>query len=94
MWRVGARCLPTRDLLRQRRIEVSDVCPLCQLEKESIFHVLVDCSFARSCWRLSSIGFVRGNVSNLLDWLNLLLRQIEVKDISLVFMICWAIWNY
>uniref|UniRef100_A0A803PR97 Reverse transcriptase zinc-binding domain-containing protein n=1 Tax=Cannabis sativa TaxID=3483 RepID=A0A803PR97_CANSA len=31
-------------------------CVFCNVAEESIFHVLVECSFAHSCWNCSSLG--------------------------------------
>ncbi|KAL8149774.1 hypothetical protein AgCh_006690 [Apium graveolens] len=48
LWRALSNCLPTKDLLRQRHVQISAVCPTCNDHNESILHSLVQCSFAMS----------------------------------------------
>lgn len=47
LWRACMGCLPTRDLLRCRKIQVSPVCVVCNVEYESILHIL--CPHASTC---------------------------------------------
>lgn len=37
--------------MKIKHVEMANVCPLCQYEDELEIHVLVQCPFARSCWR-------------------------------------------
>ena len=60
--------LPTADNLRRRQVQLPSVCPICNAYDESVVHCLVNCSFAKTCWLLSPIGYVGGCV-NFVDWL-------------------------
>lgn len=50
-WRVLHEFLPTRQVLHRRHIEKIANCEVCGEPKETIKHVLVDCTVARSFWR-------------------------------------------
>ncbi|KAM6594852.1 hypothetical protein CsatA_002555 [Cannabis sativa] len=54
VWRILACCLPTKLQLTTKHVHVDLTCPMCNIEPESITHVLFRCNFARSCWSLSS----------------------------------------
>lgn len=54
-WQACSNCLPTRDLLIQRRVDCESVCPICNVEKESLWHIFVACAFMKEIWRQMSI---------------------------------------
>ncbi|XP_060972577.1 uncharacterized protein LOC115717978 [Cannabis sativa] len=56
LWRAISNCLPTRTQLCTKHVELVNVCPMCNAFAQSNFHVLVGCTFARSCWPRSSIS--------------------------------------
>lgn len=56
LWRVLREVLPCKSSLLRRHVELDPTCPVCATAEESAFHVLYSCSFARSCWLLSSVG--------------------------------------
>ncbi|KAF4395739.1 hypothetical protein G4B88_013513 [Cannabis sativa] len=43
MWRAGMNFLPTMVQLRSKHVNVSSLCPVCQIEDETILHRLVSC---------------------------------------------------
>ncbi|KAL4284821.1 hypothetical protein GQ457_16G011460 [Hibiscus cannabinus] len=45
MWRVANKFIPTFASLRSKRLNVNDVCPLCQSSSETMEHLLRDCYF-------------------------------------------------
>lgn len=53
MWRALKECLPTKDNLNSRRINVSPYCLVCSMKKETIRHFLVGCSVAEKTWCLA-----------------------------------------
>lgn len=50
-WRVLHEFLPTKAVLNHRHIEPTAFCEMCGAEKETIRHVLVECTMARQFWR-------------------------------------------
>lgn len=91
LWRAMANVLPTADNLRQRRVEVPVLCPIYHSSSESIFHILVTCPFAKSCWISSIIGF-NGSWLYFDQWLEELFDRCQLEDYSLAAMICWGLW--
>lgn len=93
VWRAARGCLLTKENLIIKRVEVSSICPVCNIYAESTFHVLVTCPVAAQCW--SQIGYRYDVVADLqLDkWLKGVLQQ-GIKDMSnKVFMVAWSIWK-
>ncbi|XP_024035529.1 uncharacterized protein LOC127899286 [Citrus sinensis] len=91
IWRVGVNVLPTADNLRRRQVELASICPICNAADESIVHCLVNCSFAKSCWLLSPIGYEGGCVY-FGDWLERVFARCSSDDCDLAAMICWSLW--
>lgn len=60
LWRAVNGCLPTKDNLRCKRVDVDLYCPTCQNEAESTLHALVTCSYAENCWSMSGLTSVDG----------------------------------
>ncbi|KAM6543690.1 hypothetical protein CsatB_008137 [Cannabis sativa] len=42
LWRAASGCLPTCVQLQKRHVPVSIICPVCNVDDETIFHALVD----------------------------------------------------
>ncbi|KAF4373611.1 hypothetical protein F8388_025305 [Cannabis sativa] len=51
--------------LRIKRVQVSNLCPVCNLEEETITHCLVSCSLIKQVWERTGIGT---NLSADLSW--------------------------
>lgn len=43
-------CLLTRVQLRQKQVDVPLVCPMCDLNPETILHIFVTFNYTSSCW--------------------------------------------
>lgn len=50
IWRALSGCLPTKENLQMRRVQVISSCPVCNNEQETVWHSLVNCQFAGLCW--------------------------------------------
>ncbi|XP_074326550.1 uncharacterized protein LOC141664498 [Apium graveolens] len=93
IWKAATNCLPTKDLLRTKRVNVSEWCPLCNEAAESILHTLISCSFARACW---SHLFVDINVNSQQSYLQWMITEMDGKTVDqrcMSIMLCWAIWK-
>ena len=91
LWRAMSNVLPTADNLLQRRVEVQASCPICHSSPESVFHVLVHCQFAKTYWISYVIGF-NGSCLNFTHWMEELFSHCNIKECSMVGMICWGLW--
>ncbi|KAL4576481.1 hypothetical protein LXL04_012575 [Taraxacum kok-saghyz] len=101
VWRVLWNRLPTRDLLISRGINVdSDLCPLCNIENESVNHVLGSYEVASSIWRLVLRWLqIHATMSlgpeNVFQWLDEVKVHKDKKKVIEVI-VCttlWAIWR-
>lgn len=93
VWRACTNGLPTKVQLRQKHVNIDCICPSCQVERESISHILIECSFAKACWVKTGItvsSVVQGSFTGCLDSI---LSQAEQEKRSIAFMTCWAIWK-
>ncbi|XP_058003660.1 uncharacterized protein LOC110673651 [Hevea brasiliensis] len=56
------------------------VCPLCNVDCESVKHVLVECSFARHVWLASHLGWFSPSTHSFQDWLMRALALFNPND--------------
>ncbi|WOH04559.1 hypothetical protein DCAR_0623969 [Daucus carota subsp. sativus] len=52
IWRAATGCLPTKVMLCQKHVNLNVFCPFCNMELETINHVLLNCSYAQGCWSI------------------------------------------
>ena len=91
IWRALVNVLPTADNLLSRKVDVSPICPICSAANESVYHCLVDCVFANSCWLLSSLG-TGGSCTSFFDWIEQTFIKCSKEECNLVVMVCWKLW--
>uniref|UniRef100_A0A803NYV7 Uncharacterized protein n=1 Tax=Cannabis sativa TaxID=3483 RepID=A0A803NYV7_CANSA len=93
VWKAITGCLPTRTQLYTKHVPVQLDCPCCSREEESIFHVLVTCNFAQSCWNLSSVPTAVIGGTAFGDWIEQLLVKCQPVVFEEALMVAWAIWK-
>lgn len=86
-------CFPTRDLLCRRRIECDDLCPLCSSEKESIWHLFVDCRLANAIWTLANFYFQNAPVCSFNYWFKINMQILNTMQLSSFIISCWDLWK-
>ncbi|XP_019157364.1 PREDICTED: uncharacterized protein LOC109153926 [Ipomoea nil] len=74
-------------------VDCDEICPLCNAANESIFHILVDCTFARTCWRPSGVHLSGSSDHSFSNWVNHNIPGMDIGNLSLVVIICWEIWK-
>lgn len=87
IWQVCTGCLPTADLLRQRRVECDSQCPLCLDEDESAFHLLAHCRVASQCWNLFGQLPDKNQVQNCPEWFSIIFNTMQLPQIRLFVII-------
>ncbi|GKV46603.1 hypothetical protein SLEP1_g53576 [Rubroshorea leprosula] len=50
VWSAYQNVIPTKDNLHKKHVDVDLECPLCGVERESVFHCFVSCSLACAVW--------------------------------------------
>ena len=73
IWRACIGCLPTRIALRSRKVELTEICPLCNAEPEDTMHVFVKCQYARGIWSQTVLGDYSASVQDFISWWNLIM---------------------
>lgn len=79
--------------LQQKRVQIDDVCSVCRQEAETTTHILLQCSFAASCWSIYYSTTTNNEEWDFTEWFvhYLLSKSMEERD-SMVTL-CWAIWR-
>ncbi|KAL8104689.1 hypothetical protein AgCh_028771 [Apium graveolens] len=89
--RAARDCLPTKERLIIRKVEVDSKCPVCNIADETVFHTLVLCPVAQLCWQ--KMGYDNRSSSCLEDWIVEILQNSRCQERNKVFMVAWAIWK-
>ena len=66
VWRAVKNVLPTTVNLIYKMVDIPSTCTVYNAYEETVLHSLIACSFAKSCWISSHVGFV-GYCSSFLD---------------------------
>ncbi|WOG95609.1 hypothetical protein DCAR_0414934 [Daucus carota subsp. sativus] len=83
VWRALSNSLPTREVLAEKRVPLTLICPFCTGNGESILHVLVQCPFADQCWRKRGRGYQPLAEVSFDRWLQstkTLYRDVNIRD--------------
>ena len=91
LWRAATGCLPTKAELRLKHVNIDITCPLCHADRELINHCLVECPIARACWNQTGIGVITHVQGTFAAWLEGLFQTLDVDQLKIVAMTCWAL---
>lgn len=94
LWHATTNCLPSKSLLRMKRVPVNDMCPSCNSLPETTLHTLVSCPYAQLCWSTVHTQPVRGEFHSFYEWLLLIFNQQKKENILTTVMTCWMIWKH
>ncbi|XP_019161452.1 PREDICTED: uncharacterized protein LOC109158087 [Ipomoea nil] len=64
----------------KKQVNCDDKCILCRNNKESIYHLFVECDYARSCWNQLRIQLPTGNVDSLHTWISSLAENVSIHQ--------------
>ena len=77
-------------------MEVTDICPLCGLEREDTFHVFCRCPRAVDLWRTMAVVWRIPEVTSIRntgpEWFLNLLAECDEGDRLRVIMVMWRCW--
>ena len=94
--------LPTRQLLRNRKIIEIGLCPFCNCEEESTTHLFLLYPFARACWHGSPLTVHTSDLIgiSMQQWLrglivsNSLDDEVFMEYMQNIFITLWTIWYH
>ena len=97
IWRICRNCLPTRKRLRDKGVNCTIVCALCNLEEEDNMHLLFKCAGSRNIWSMwNAYYFVNHILDGYQDIKEVIFKTLQVlqhEDASLFGCIIWSIWK-
>lgn len=93
MWRALSDCLPTKDQLRLRKVNVDPMCPVCNSEPETVIHSLITCPYAKCCWEATGCIYDMATSTNFRQWLSSITEHCSYEVMATTNMLAWSIWN-
>ncbi|KAG5516247.1 hypothetical protein RHGRI_037069 [Rhododendron griersonianum] len=86
-WRVCRNGLATKENLFRRKCAQSNICPICNLEVESIEHLLFFCPWARAVWFGCNVVFegIIGRPNSTIKWTAHILESMSKPTAMLFF---------
>lgn len=94
IWRIVNGYIPTLQNLKARSLVRNTVCPVCQVEEESVEHLFRDCIFTQQVLR--GLGVTVTTCNQETSWKNWLVKDFEnqsIRDCKLRAITYWAIWH-
>ncbi|KAL8543145.1 hypothetical protein ACS0TY_003876 [Phlomoides rotata] len=83
LWHIAHEFVPVTTKLQRFGLEVPQLCTLCAAATETVWHIVVDCPHARTCWR-------QMNILSTMDRLSLEVESIQDMILALLNE---SIWN-
>lgn len=80
IWRAATICLPTKDLLRSRSVEVNTLCHVCNIELETTLRSLVSFSLAQAYQDRTIVPTVSGMFNSFAEWLQIIFSQRKASE--------------
>ncbi|BFG15190.1 hypothetical protein CerSpe_014650 [Prunus speciosa] len=101
LWRAVRNSVATKANLASRRIPCSSICPICEVNSETVEHALLTCPWVVGVWFGSPLGYVgdRQQVTSLDRWILSLISlpgssKNEVnRVVTMMSFIMWSIWK-
>lgn len=66
---------------------------MCNGDRETINHCLVDCSFAKVVWERTGIGTLTAGDVSFSNWSGQMTQRCKEEERRRLAMVCWAIWK-
>ncbi|MBA0729719.1 hypothetical protein Golax_022602 [Gossypium laxum] len=94
-WRVGHEILHTYKKISLCQQNFVVKCSRCEAKEETFIHALKDCPYARAILTFGGLDnrLIEGNYSWCIDWLEDILRVMDLKAAADFFTLLWNCWN-
>uniref|UniRef100_A0A803Q8N8 Patatin n=1 Tax=Cannabis sativa TaxID=3483 RepID=A0A803Q8N8_CANSA len=95
IWRAISHSLPVASSLFFRHIIPTPVCPVCQMQSETVEHDILGCPHAKKAWKYSKFfAFYNTNKDrSFCLFMTAALDAHTKSDLALMFCFIWSIWN-
>lgn len=95
-WKIATNSLPTLENKCKRKLEVTDTCILCGMEREDTVHALCRCPAAKALWQAMQEDWKLPDLDKLMlegpEWILQLLDQESETIRMVILMTMWRIW--
>jgi hypothetical protein len=91
--------LPTADRIIQRGGTAGPVCKLCHIRQETTVHMVAQCSYAQSVWRLLAqrtsftLPQSSSHLSSVREWREQITKATGIDSVHLLQILTYATWN-
>ncbi|KAL8483110.1 hypothetical protein ACS0TY_025967 [Phlomoides rotata] len=96
-WRTCREFLPTKVRLRNKHIPVDATCVFCNKDRETAWHLYMQCDLALECWDMmgfrSILEELAPEVDSLSDLFLCMLSKLEVEAAGMFLMVGWSVWK-
>lgn len=92
LWRCLVNVLPTNVALVRRHVDISPMCPRCNLHNETVNHVFFECIYAEDVWHSSEWRARISQGADLDQVLTILFTNGVAKEAGRLCCLLWSIW--
>ncbi|XP_019170974.1 PREDICTED: uncharacterized protein LOC109166477 [Ipomoea nil] len=93
IWRCVHCIIPTRVALHNRRVDLDTMCPLCNLQPETLKHLFCQCIHTVSLWQNIADCNLPNDDMTFVVWLSAYLRDGNVQKVCSITALCWCLWQ-
>lgn len=98
LWKTCHNALPVLENLRKKKLKRSTLCPLSELQNESIEHMLLFCEWTRGVWFGLQIQCIpqRCGTTSIHEWIDMRFKEAEGRQEFSEFyriLVCCAMWS-
>jgi ribonuclease HI len=94
IWRILHDALPVKTKLFQKGIRCDTLCPKCNNNYETIYHVFLECDWVKQIWFMSplTINLTNNQFTNFFDWFVYMLNHTSQDCMEQIAAIIYGIW--
>ncbi|CAN1127140.1 Putative ribonuclease H protein At1g65750 [Linum perenne] len=96
-WRLMRNIVPTREALTRRHINTPGGCGMCDHDTESVWHLFLDCNYAKACWEKAGLQQLVAHLDSTRDdlqsWLTALLNHGASQHTEKALVLLWSLWR-
>lgn len=93
LWRLCRNNIPVRNVLRGRGVNTTIICPMCKVDVEHLFHIFLDCKFAKDCWNTIGLNPTSDNAESCGEWILQWLANFDHETALSMTTVLWGIWT-
>jgi ribonuclease HI len=94
MWRILHQAIPVKTNLHAKGISCDTLCPICQQDRETIDHLLMNCEWSKRVWFSSplTIQMNESGAKSFKDWVTYMMDYSSKECMQIIITITYSIW--